>query len=307
MKFIPTYRLGVEGNAALVPLGPDDNSPLAVNLTIEPPYTIEFEVRRTSLSSSQTATFRLYNLARETRDQIQKDWFAVADIRALQFSAGYEGEALAMLFNGTVKQATSYRRIPGTDVVTEIEGWDGAAAMANGYSLRSVAGGALFSDLLKSLAADLPNLAATPIIGSFPTRTSRGAVFAGNTWNYILQLSQGMAIIDNNQLKVLNQDEVIQAEIPVITSDSGLLGSPVRANAMIRATVLFEPRLTVGQIVELRSSVNPVYNGAYKVMGFVHRGIISPAVDGERKTEVTLWDGIRNQGGFRYVGGEPAA
>ncbi len=208
-----------------------------------------------------------------------------------------------MLFNGTVKQATSYRRAGSADVITEIEAWDGGSAMANGYSLRSVAGGAIFSDLLKSLAQDLPGLGATPIVGSFPSRTSRGSVFAGNTWNYILQLSQGLAIIDNNQLKVLNQDEVIQAEVPVITSESGLLGSPVRANAMIKATILFEPRLTVGQIVQLRSSVNPVYSGTYKVMGFTHRGTISPSVDGERITEVTLWDGIRNQGGFRLVNG----
>lgn len=304
MKFLPTYRLGVEGNASLVPLGPDDNAPPAVNLAIEPPYTVEFEIRRASMSSSQTATFRLYNLAEETRDQIQKNWFDVADIRALQFQAGYAGESLAMLFNGTVKQATSYRRSPGSDDITEIEGWDGASAMANGYSLRSVMGGALFSDLLKNLAQDLPGLGRTPIIGEFAKRTSRGAVFAGNTWNYILQLSQGLAIIDNNQLKVLNQDEVIQAEVPVITSDSGLLGSPVRANAMIKASILFEPRLTVGQIVQLRSTVNPGYNGTYKVMGFVHRGIISPSIDGERRTEVTLWDGIKNAGGFRFVGGE---
>lgn len=304
MKFLPSYVLGVEGNAALLPLGPDDNAPPAVNLKIGPPYTVEFEIRRAAASSSQTATFRLYNLAKQTRDQIQKDWFNVADIRALQFSAGYQGEALPMLFNGTVKQAQSKRS--GVNIITEIEGFDGAFAMANGYSLRSVMGGTKFSDLLKTLAQDLPGLARSAIVGRFDSTTSRGSVFAGNTWNYILQLSEGLAIIDNNQLKVLNQNEVIQAEIPVITSESGLLESPTRAGAMIKVPILFEPRLVVGQIVELRSTVNPVYNGAYKVMGFVHRGTISPAVDGERRTDVTLWDGIKGEGGFRYVDGGAA-
>lgn len=299
MKFIPTYSLGVEGNVGLFPVGPDDTAPLAVNLKVGPPFTVEFEINRASSSSSQTATFRLYNLAKQTRDQIQKDWFNLADIRALQFSAGYVGEALSMLFNGTVKQAQSYRR--GTNLITEIEGWDGASAMSNGYTLRSIAGGVVFSDLLKTLAQDLPGIRKNPIVGRFDGVTKRGSVYAGNTWNYILQLSEGLAIVDNNQLKVLNQQEVIQAEIPVITQDSGLLESPVRANAMIKVPILFEPRLVVGQIVELKSSVNPVYNGAYKVMGFTHRGIISESIDGERRTDVTLWDGAKNRGGFQTV------
>ncbi len=305
MKFLPTYRLGVEGTASLVPVGSDDTTPPAVNLTITPPYTCEFEICRASASSSQTATFRLYNLAKETRDQIQKDWFNIADIRALQFSAGYIGESLSLLFNGTVKQAQSYRR--RVDVITEIQGWDGASAMANGYSLRSIAGGVVFSDLIKTLASDLPGLNGAPIVGQFPSRTKRGSVFAGNTWQYILQLSQGLAIIDNGQLKVLNQDEVIRAEIPTITSATGMLETPVRANAMIKVPILFEPRLTVGQIVSLQSQINPVYNGIYKVMGFTHRGTISPAVEGTpRTTEVTLWDGLKSVGGFKYVSGQPA-
>lgn len=306
MKFLPTYRLSVEGNGnGNTVIGVDDTDPGVTNLTLGPPFTCEFEISRASASSSQVATFRLLNLSREIRDQIQKDWFTTAEIRALQFSAGYVNEALPMLFNGTVKMAQSYLR--GVEQVTEIEGWDGAFAMANGYSLRSVAPGAIFSDLIKNLAKDLPNLSPHAIVGQFNKTTRRGSVFAGNTWNYILQLSEGLAIIDNNQLKVLNQNEVIQAEIPVITSQSGLLESPRRASAMIKVPILFEPRLTVGQIVELRSETNPIYNGAYKVMGFVHSGIISPARDGYRRTLVTLWDGVSNAGGFVYPDGGPVS
>lgn len=287
MKFLPAYRLNVEVR--------DGNVPIAL------PYSCEFEISRASASSSQTATFRLYNLNKETRNQIQKDWFTFADIRALQFSAGYPGEMQPMLFNGTVKQAQSYRQ--GEDDITEIEGWDGASAMTNGYSLMSEAAGQSVAALLKKLAANLPGLTAESIIGLFPNLTKRGTVFAGNTWNYILQLSQGQAFIDNNQLKVLNQDEVLKSEFLVLTSASGLLDTPRRFNAMIKVPILFEPRLTVGQIVQLKSDINSVYNGAYKVMGFTHRGIISPTVDGERTTVVTLWDGLNNARNFTYPDG----
>lgn len=53
--------------------------------------------------------------------------------------------------------------------------------------------------------------------------------------------------------------------------------------------MLFEPRLTVGQLVRVESTTNRQYNRDWKVLGFEHRGIISPSVAGECVTSVRLW------------------
>jgi hypothetical protein len=116
-------------------------------------------------------------------------------------------------------------------------------------------------------------------------------VLFGNTWNIIRQESDNLAIIDNGQVKILQPNEAIASDIPVITSASGLLSSPARSGQMIELDMLFEPRLTVGQIVELDSTTNRLYNGTYKVMGFTHSGMISPAVAGPAKSTVQLWLG----------------
>lgn len=269
---------------------------------IELPLTVEFEVRRETLASSQTATFKIYDLGERLRDLIYKDRFNLTEFRAVQFRAGYEGFQAPMIFNGTILQAYSERASPGKDFITTIECYDGAYAMANSYSSQTFGAGATREQVLKGLNKDLKGIAPQAILGSFPERFVRGSVYLGNTWNYVVQLSNGLAVIDNGQLKVLKPNEVIDTEIPLITAASGLLGSPRRSGTMLEFDMLFEPRFSLGQIVGLQSQTNSLFNGSYKVMGFTHRGTISAAVAGDAKTSVSLWKGTAP---FTVVAGTP--
>jgi hypothetical protein len=258
---------------------------------IELPITVEFEVRRETLASSQTATIKVYNLGERLRNLIYKDRFNLTEFRAVQLRAGYESIGTPLIFNGTILQAYSERMGGSVDYVTTIECYDGAFAMANSYSSQTFAAGATREQVLRGLNKDLKGVAAEAILGSFPKTYVRGSVYMGNTWTYVVQVSDGLATIDNGQLKVLNQNEVIETEIPLITAESGLLGSPRRSNTMLEFSMLFEPRFSLGQLVALQSQTNSIFNGAYKVMGFTHRATISPAVAGEARTEVSLWKG----------------
>jgi hypothetical protein len=190
-----------------------------------------------------------------------------------------------------VRSATTSRASGSTDVVTEISAYDGGLAIANGFTAQTIAAGANVRDVISTLARSLPRIAGTPVVGDFPGVNYRGKVLFGNTWNLILQESGNLATIDNNQVKVLQPNEALAAEIPVISSESGMLGTPRRSQTKLEVDMLFEPRLTVGQIVELRSTVNPIYNGVYKVAGFAHRGVISPAQGGQAISTVSLFFG----------------
>lgn len=269
-------------------------------LTIPKNLTIEFEVTRAFLSSSQEATFRVINLAERTRSRIQKDPYALTEFRAIQFRAGYEDFPIPLVFNGFVRSATSYRR--GTEMVTEINAYDGGLAMANGFTAQTIASGVSVRDLLTQLAKSLPRVAGAPIVGDFAGENLRGKVLFGNTWSLILQESGNLATIDNGQVKILNPDEAITAGIPLIDSSTGLLGSPKRTPTKLEFAMLFEPRLTIGQIVELRSTTNRLYNGTYKVTGFSHQGAapstgedssasVTPVVGGQCVSNVSLFFG----------------
>jgi hypothetical protein len=143
--------------------------------------------------------------------------------------------------------------------------------------------------VLSLLANQLPNMNGTPLIGDFPTVSPRGQVLFGNAWDLMVQQSKGLAFIDNNQLKVLNWNEYVTGELATISADSGLLGAPKRTETTLEFDLIFEPRLTLRQIVMLNSSTQPLYNHEWMVLALEHRGTISPSVAGECLTSVTLW------------------
>ena len=107
----------------------------------------------------------------------------------------------------------------------------------------------------------------------------------------ISKLTGGNAFVDNNQLNVLMSNEVIDVPVPVITEDNGLLDTPNRRDANLEVKMLFEPSLIVGQLLEIKSGVQPDFNGQYKVMGFTHDCLISGAQAGKRTTNVNLFIG----------------
>jgi len=286
-KFTRACKLSIETTTQAY--GPEYDTKTNNNIVIPPEFSIEFEVARKSAASSQTATFKIYNLGEKTRRLIFADKFDAANRpRAIQFRAGYESFT-PLIFNGQIKEASSKRQ--GVDMITTIECFDGGLAMAAGFSAVTVVGGTPIKDTLAQLASQVPNTTGKPIVGNFTGSSIRGKVLFGNTWNIIRQESQGLAIIDNGQVKILQPNEAIASDIPVITSASGLLGSPARSGALIEFDMLFEPRLTLGQIVQLESTTNSIYNGTYKVMGFTHSGMISPSVCGPAKSTVQLWLG----------------
>ena len=304
MKFGRTCQLSLEV-AAPPPLK-------SQNLTLaSPPLTIDFDVNRQSLSSASNATFVIKNLnSQETRDLIYKDRYNITQYRAVQFRAGYDGYASTgvpaalsqnansgsgrtqpLLFNGNIFSAYS-EKISGTDdSITTIECQDGGFARVNGLTTTTVSGKST-QQILSDLAASLPMISGRALISLFSGGPKRGFPMIGSTWDLLQQLSGGKAIIDNNQVKILADNDVVDGDLLVINRASGLLGSPRRSDSQIEFDMLFEPRLTIGQYVKLDSVFNSILNGIYKVMGLHHRGTISPRVAGEpARTTVSLWLG----------------
>lgn len=293
-KWLPQYELKVETNpgdkTAANPSGYE-------TITITLPLTLDFEINRQFQAQAQTGDFKIKNLSPHTRDLLYKDWLGYLPQRTVQLRAGYPG-FMPIIFNGWVQNGFSYRNSGETDTITELHCMDGVYQSTNGtppaQGVPTVGGvsAATYSQILNNLNASLPGSPPAAIIGNFPTKPVRGLALTGTTWDVVQTLSNNKATIDNGQLKCLQDDEVFQnAQLPVLNSDTGLLGAPRVSNATIEADFIFEPRVTLGQIIVLQSSVNRIFNGEFKVMGFVHRGTISGAVDQERITTMTFWKG----------------
>lgn len=265
-------------------------------IIIEPPFTIRFSITRTISSSVNQMKLDIYNLGKELRNQIFQDRFNLKKYKKVILQAGYD--KLSTIFVGNILEATSFRR--KQDIITNINAQDGGFSVRNSYSSFSLKKGETFKNTVKKLFDDMVNVSKGKI-GDIDGNFKRGAVFNGNTYNLLKAQTKENVFIDNEVINALKDNEVIEGEVPLITSETGLLNTPIRRDSFIEVEVLFEPRIIIGQIIEIKSSVNPLFDGQYKVIGIKHNAVISEAINGEAKTTLQLFIGSKLLGGLKVV------
>lgn len=263
-------------------------------LTIKPPFTIEFDITRNTLTSANVCSIRVFNLSQNNRSQIRKDISNYGELRFIELKAGYDLN-LPVIFTGNVSQAWSVRE--GTNFITQIESFDGGFAFANGQTNIPIPAGTKQASIVRNLASTLPGVT-VGTIGNIPGTLSRGNTHSGNTLSILQTLTGGGIFIDNGKVNVLGNSECLEGEIKIINSQSGLLGTPVREQTILTFDILFEPRVAVGQIIQLDSleggpnAAN--FNGFYKVISVKHRGTISKAVSGDAVTTLGMFYGTES-------------
>lgn len=284
MKFGRNYRIIIEANT--------DNE----LIIIEPPFTIAFNVKRSTLGTLNTMQLSIYNLKPSTRDQIFQDRFNPGNYKRIILQAGYD--QLSTIFIGNIFQANSERN--GSDIITSIDARDGGFDTGGTLSNLTIDTGSV-QDVVRALANDFENVTAGTIAGDTETQFRKPVVLNGNTFSLIKKYTKNKAFIDLEQVNYLSDDEVVEGVLPVINSETGMLGTPKRDNAYLTIKTLFEPRIVMGQLLEVQSSTAPVYDGQYKVIGVTHSGVISDSIGGNCESTFELLIGSQLFGGFNKV------
>lgn len=268
-------------------------------LTIMLPFTIEFDIQRNILSSANVCSIRIYNLNENNRNQIRKNLLDYTDLRLVELRAGYDRN-LPIIFKGNISQAWSVRE--GSNFITTIECFDGGQAFANSLYAKTYPANTEIRSIFEDMISSLPGISVGKI-GNYSGQISRGNAYNGSTASLLGELSGGGFFVDNmtgNILKNLSYDadrktmvsEYLPGDILLIDSSTGLLGTPVLEQTYLNFDMLFEPRLILGQKVQLNSSTGyQGVNGEYKVISLNHRGMISDAVCGDAITSVGLLTG----------------
>lgn len=265
-------------------------------LTIEPPFTVEFDITRNTLTSANVCSIRIYNLSKNNRNLLRFNPIDQGDYRIVQLFAGY-GQNLPQIFSGNISQAWSVRE--GTNFITTIESYDGGYAYNNGMSTTQFPTGTAMSTVISSLAGSLPNTQ-PGYIGSYPGTLPRGMAVNGNTLEILRQLTGGGVFIDNQTVNCLGDNECLPANgITVIDDSTGLIGTPLLEQTILNFDLIFEPRIVVGQQIQLNTTTGPsdtytnasLWNGVYKTVAVKHRGVISSAVCGDAITSIEVFAG----------------
>lgn len=256
------------------------------------PFTCRFSTSANlNHSNCGKCQMQLLNLPEDVQKKLYKDNYNASKYILMEFYAGYQNE-MPLIFYGFVSQCYSYRESGAVDFTTDIQADSNQLITIYGFNNVTIAQNTKFEDVIKVLTEQFPWYKPryiTPKIRPLP----KNKTFIGQTLDLLgREYGEYDIFIDNGDLNVLGKNEVIPADsIMVITSESGLLGSPKRAQQYLNFDMIFEPRLKLAQAIELRSNSIPWFNQLYKVYGIEHKGVISPRECGKVTTKVTLFLG----------------
>lgn len=258
-------------------------------ITIQRPFTVEFDIFRTNFGSSNTASIRIYNLNPDSRAQIRKDQQDASNLKRVLFKAGYQTD-LSTLLSGNVIQAWSVRE--GVNFITEVLAYDAGYAYVNATTNISVVAGQSLQSVITSLVSSLSNFGVSiGAIGQYPGFFGRACSLTGMTTDILRELTGGGFYIDNGKAYCFHDNECAAGDIATISAESGLLGTPTREYLLVNLEMLLEPKLYIGQLVKVNTSTGQDFNTIYKVISLRHKGMISDAVCGSATTNVGLISG----------------
>ena len=278
-------------------------------VTIDYPITMEFEIVRNFCATLNSCDLKIYNLSPTTRDALfLDDRYNLQNYNGIILRAGYDPDTknLPVVFSGNIWYIYSERK--GANIITTIHaidaGWDVTSTFTSFNIAPGVTDKAIFNILMKSFQYTKPGV----VGNSFDNTTQENSVLFGRTYDLLQNKSQNKAFIDLETVHILDNNEALEGEVPLISSETGLLGTPRRENTFLSIDTIFEPRIKVAQLLEVKSGVATQWNGQFKVCGLTHRGVISGSECGDAITTFNLLapnqlnnKGGNNTGGFNTI------
>ena len=202
-KFGRTYRL-------------DIFNPSGKQITIEPPFTIQFNITRNTLASANKASITIINLGPATRNQIFKDRFSISEYWRIQLQAGYNNR-LHNIFTGNMYEGFSYKE--KTEWFTQLECFDGMDAIQNGFTSLTVNKETPKENYLRSIINDMPNVVAGLFGSPSEGESPRGKSLIGQSSELLGQETGGKYFIDNETVQVLGDGEVLPGSVIKLDPD----------------------------------------------------------------------------------------
>ena len=231
-----------------------------------PPLRVVFECEKSIRGSLNKLTIKIFNLSDGSRRDLAKDTEDSTISIPLQLDVGY-GETLENIFKGTV--LTGYSERKGPEFITTLECLDGGFDLYNSFTSKTVIGK---DQAVKEIIKDFTRTTEGKITPQ--NNLVRPKVLVGNTIQLVEdQLNDGETyFIDSEKLYIIKDNEVIGTFVPVVSSETGLINQPQRANQIVTFTTMMNPSIRIGNRVDLRSETAKHLNAIYRVETIKYTG-----------------------------------
>ncbi len=209
---------------------------------------IKFVVKRSDTMTPNVADIRVYNLEEQTAIRIRKEFTHVT------LQAGYEGN-YGVIFQGNIKQVILGRE-SATDTFIDIIAGDGDKAYNFAVVNATIAAGATQLDQVNAaITAMTPKGVTAGHIGDMPTeQLPRGKVMYGNARNYlrdVAQTSKKAWSIQDEKVTFVSLTSYLPGERVVLTSKTGMIGTPQQTNEGVNVKCLLNPMIRIGSRIQI--------------------------------------------------------
>lgn len=217
---------------------------------------VVFKIDRDLKPQPNQSEIVIYNLSESSRAKLEHVGQRVV------LEAGYVG-GVAQVFSGDVRRAFSTKQ--GPDWLTKIEAGDGERAFAFARVSKSYGPGTKIADVLRDTVKSLKTDPGTAlekvgeVVGEFVSGFAQHAKASTELTRLLGQHGYSWSIQDG-RIEVLGPKDSLPETVPVLTSETGLVGSPTIAvptkrtqPATMKCRSLLLPMLRPGQRVKLKA------------------------------------------------------
>ena len=209
---------------------------------------IVFRVQRGDLQTPNSARIRVYNVSAATARRAQKEFTRVV------LQAGYEGN-FGIIFDGSIKQVRRGRESQTTTFL-DITAADGDSAYNFAVVNTTLAAGSVATDHVSVATAAMNpygvSLGYLPELPSNPL--PRGKVMFGMARDFMrwtARTTQTVWSIQDGKVVMVPETAYMPGEIPVITSETGMIGLPQQTANGIEVKMLQNPSIKIGRLIWL--------------------------------------------------------
>lgn len=209
---------------------------------------IKFSVKRSDTITPNVADIRVYNLEEQTALRIRKEFTRVI------LQAGYEGN-FGVIFQGNIKQVILGRE-SATDTFIDIVAGDGDRAYNFAVVNATLAKGSKQVDqVATAVSAMSPKGVTQGHLGEFPDQQlPRGKTMFGNARNYlrdVAQTTKKAVSIQDEKVTFIAKKAYLPGERVVLTSKTGMIGTPQQTNEGVNVKCLLNPNIRIGTRIEI--------------------------------------------------------
>lgn len=233
-----------------------DNQGGAVDLSN---LRIKFVVKRSDTMTPNIADIRVFNvessLALFLRDNLSPTVGLNSQSRGrVILQAGYESN-FGVIFQGNIKQIIVGRE-SATDTFIDIVAGDGDRAYNFAIVNSTLAAGATQENQIAAAITPMSEKGVTagPSGALSPDKLPRGKVMYGAARNYIRNVADtaNMAFsIQDEKVTLIPKKSFLPGEVVVLTSKTGMIGTPQQTNEGVNVKCLLNPRIQIGGRIKI--------------------------------------------------------